>query len=250
MWLVPSRRRVSKLRNFLNSAVDAQTSTPGLVIVDKKDYSDNEEAYAKMEKEYFPDGWEFYISEAVGMGPKIRESAATWGRGEWVGVLNDDHYVVTKEWDVRLISQLNGKNMITCNDHWNAPKRAAGATLFSMPLVEAMGFPLFPDQIDHLGIDDVWECIGRSTGCWEVDMSVIVEHHHAFKNPDMMDETHRQVYGTVPWQNPQTGELSPEAQKVQASFLDWFNNHAPAAVERVRALRKSEILRDLPPRKR
>jgi hypothetical protein len=176
------------------------------------------------------------------MGPKVRE---VWPRIKdraWVGILNDDHVIVTRHWDVKLISQLNGKNFLSCNDGWNAPKRAAGATVFSMPLMEAFGFPMFPIGIDHLGIDDVFENLGRACGCWEVDMSVKVEHHHALKNPDMIDDTHTKVYGTLPW-----GQ-SPESQKCQTEVTEWFNNHFPAVVQRVRDFRKSESLAELPRR--
>lgn len=241
MWLIPSRRRLTKLRNFCDSAMAAETTTPALIIVDKQDYKDNEEAYLKLETHHFPNAeWKIHVSEAVGMGPKVRE---VWGivkDRKWVGVLNDDHHIITKHWDVKLISQLNGKNFLTCNDGWNAPKRAAGATVFSMPLMEAFGFPMFPPQIDHLGIDDVFEQLGRACGCWEIDMSVKVEHHHAFKNPDMIDDTHRAVYGTLPW-----GQ-SPESKHTQEAFNEWFTKDFPGIVARVKEFRKSEQLAEMP----
>lgn len=243
MWLIPSRRRLGKLRNFCNSAIHSQTTTPALIIVDKEDYKDNQAEYSQLEMHHFPnDKWKIHVSNAVGMGPKVRETHKIWKNCAWVGILNDDHILVTKEWDKRLISQLNGKNFLTCNDKWNAPQRAAGATIFSMPLMDAFGFPMFPLQIDHLGIDDVFEGIGRATGCWEVDMSVIVEHHHAFKNPDLMDDTHKLVYGTKPWHE------APEAKACQEAYNNWLTNDFPGVCERVRKLRASEKLAELPRR--
>ncbi len=245
MWLVPSRRRVDKLRNFCNSAIRAETTTPALIIVDEQDYRDNLREYELLAQYHLPANWSIHRSEAEGMGPKVRETHGIWKTQNWVGILNDDHHIVTKHWDQKLISQLTGRNCLTCNDRWNAPIRAAGATIFSMPLVEVFGFPLFPPTIDHLGIDDVFETIGRNTGCWEVDMSVIVEHHHALKNPDMLDETHFKIYGKEPWQNQQ-GQLSPEAQKVHNAFQKWLAEDAPAVVGRVRELRKREGVDELP----
>lgn len=248
MWLVPSRRRVAKLRNFCNSAVSAKTSTPALILVDETDWAENASEYQAIEQYHFPTGadWKFHVTKAVGMGPKVREVWPLIKDRAWVGILNDDHYIVTAEWDTKLINQLTGHNFITCNDRWNAPKRAAGATIFSMQLMEAFGFPMFPPGIDHLGIDDVFETIGRNCGCWEVDMKVVVEHHHAFKNPDMMDDTHRAIYGTEPWQNPQTGELSPEATATQKAFQEWITKDAPGVVTRVRQLRQSQAIIELP----
>lgn len=246
MWLVPTRRRLAKLRNFCKSATSAQTTTPALIIIDESDYADNKKEYLFIKDNLFPSNWKIHISKAVRMGDKVRETEPIWKHFKWVGILNDDHYLVTKNWDKKLIAQLDGKNFITCNDKWNAPQRAAGATVFSMPLIKAFGFPIFPNQIFHLGIDDVFEQIGRATGCWEVDMSVIVEHHHAFKNPDTIDETHTAVYGTQPWQNPQTGELSPEAKQTQAAFMEWHQNDFPEVVKRVNELRKHDRVAELP----
>lgn len=246
MWLIPSRRRLDKLRTFCNSATRAETTTPALILIDAKDFKDNQREYALLEQYHFPNPqWKIHITEAEGMGPKVRETHCIWKDAAWVGILNDDHVIITKHWDQKLVSQLTGTNFLTTNDRWNAPVRAAGATIFSMPLMEAFGFPMFPPQINHLGIDDVFETIGRNTGCWETDMSVIVEHHHAFKNPDMVDETHKRVYGEGPWQNAQ-GQLSPEAQKVYAAFHTWLKDDAPAVVARVKELRKQEGVNELP----
>ncbi len=247
MLLVPTRRRLGKLRNFCNSAIKTETTCPAILIVDRQDWQDNEEEYKAIEETHFPNrDWKFVITDAIGMGPKVRE---VWDLhvkgGKWVGILNDDHILVTKHWDKRLINQLNGKNFLTCNDRWNAPLRAAGATMFSMPLMEQFGFPMFPAQIDHLGIDDVFEQLGRQTGCWEVDMSVIVEHHHAFKNQDAVDETHTLVYGKQPWQNAQ-GQLSDVALKTQTDFNEWFTKDFPEIVKRVREFRKHEGVLELP----
>lgn len=232
MLLVPTRRRLAKLRNFCDSATATKTSTPALIIVDKKDYLDNQEAYQEIEMEHFPNSlWKLHISEAEGMGAKVRETHKMWADGNWVAILNDDHHIVTPEWDVKLIAQLNGKNFITCNDRWNAPMRAAGATVWSMDLIRAVGFPIFPQQIDHLGIDDVWEIIGRNTGCWRVDMRVIVEHHHVYQNfQDRVDDTHLKVYGNGQWQG------SPQAEDLRVKLQRWVDEEAPAVIERVKKL--------------
>lgn len=240
MLLVPTRRRISKLRNFCDSAKKAKTVIPALIIIDKQDYLDNQADYVKIEAHDFPNSlWKIHVTEAEGMGPKIRE---IWPRVEhcnWVAVLNDDHYIVTPHWDVKLINQLNGHNFVTCNDRWNAPMRAAGATVFSMDLVKAWGFPLFPPEIDHLGIDDVWEQIGRATGCWKIDMSVIIEHHHAYKNMDLVDDTHKKVYGAGQWVG------SPEQIACTKQFELFIKNTGPGAVARTKELQLRERDKDV-----
>lgn len=229
MLLVPSRRRLAKLRNFCNTAVASETTCPAIIIVDAKDYKDNEEEYKQLEMHHFPNlQWKIHISESEGMGDKVRETESLWKTAGWVAILNDDHHIVTKHWDQRLIKQLNGKNFITCNDRWNAPMRAAGATVWSMDIIKAVGFPIFPKQIDHLAIDDVWETIGRSTGCWRIDMSVIIEHHHVYQDyQGRIDDTHLKVYGNGQWQG------SPQALDVQKRFQGWIEQDGKGVVDRV-----------------
>lgn len=211
----------------MKSAVEAETSTPGIVIVDSQDYINNREAYVDLETTKFPKDWKIHVTEAVGMGDKIRE---VWGRVRdcaWVNILNDDHYIITKNWDTKLIKQLNGKNFVTCNDRYQAPARAAGATMFSMPLLEAVGWPIFPPQINHLAIDDVWEKLGRTTGVWRVDMQTVIEHRHIYKGA-AMDDTHRLTYGEGPWQN------SPAHVDVAQRMQIFLETEFPAAVERIK----------------
>lgn len=240
MLLVPSRRRTEKLRRFCDSAIATKTSIPAMILVDKKDYVDNQQDYIEIETKHFPNAeWKIHITESIGMGPKVRE---VWDRIKdraWVMILNDDHFIVTPEWDKKLISQLNGKNFITCNDNWNAPRRAAGATLFSMPLIEAWGFPMFPPEIDHLGIDDVFEQLGKLSGCWDIDMSVTVEHHHVyqkiksmedFQNPQIVDDTHAAVYGRQLWNG------SPAAEECRVKLEKFFKETFPGALERTKKL--------------
>ncbi len=181
MILLPTLNRIAKLTVCVKSAVDAGTTVPALVLVDHDDYAANQAHYQKLENTAFPEGWRLCLTESRGMGAKVRE---VWPRVRalpFVGILNDDHKIITQNWDKRLIKQLNGKNFVSCQDNYTAPSRAAGATLWSMPLLECVNWPIFPPQIEHLGIDDCWELLGRATGCWRVDLSVVVEHQRRRK---------------------------------------------------------------------
>lgn len=226
MTLLPTLNRIEKLKKFLYSAIDAETSTPGLLLVDEADYQANHEGYSTLT---LPDKWEILQTKAVGMGDKVREAWPKIKDCAWVNLLNDDHYIVTKEWDVKLLKQLNGKNFVTCNDGWNAPARAAGATIWSMPLLECVGWPIFPPQINHLGIDDVWEQLGRATGTWRVDMRVLIDHQHVYKN-SQADETHKLTYGpNLNWVG------SPQQQDVAHRLEAFRVQEFQAAVDKIKA---------------
>ncbi len=193
MWLLPSLDRIEKLKHCLIAAKVTETSTPCLIIVDKNDWLKNEAAYLEL-KDLFPnDGWDYRVTEAVSFGGKVREVWDETKDCEWVGVLNDDFHFESKGWDKALVARIDGKNFVSSNDRWNAPMRATTATAWSMPLLKAVGWPIFPPQIDHLHIDSIWEALGRATGCWRVVMSAIVEHRHVLKGHEA-DSTHQKVY--------------------------------------------------------
>ena len=216
--LVPSRRRPELLKNFIQSVVDTETTTDGLVIIDKKDYADNELAYLEIAK-LFPGGWKYKVTEpeVVTMADKLKRVWGDLDDYRAVNLLNDDHYIITKGWDQKLLAGIKGWNFITCNDNWMSPRKAAGATVWSKDLLDRVGWPIYPPGMTHLFIDDLWEAIGRATGCWEIDHSVTIEHRHPLKKESPVDDTFVKTYGSGP--DLTKGELWQRDQQVYADIL-------------------------------
>jgi len=231
MTLLPTLNRTKLLTRFLQSVKDTETTTAGWVIVDKSDWMENLKAYEAIE---MPKGWGYRLTNGVTMGDKIRE---VWDEvldvgTEWVNVLNDDHVIKTKHWDQKLLKKLDGTNFVTCNDGWMSPRKAAGATIFSMPLLKAVGIPIYPEGMKHLFIDDLWETIGKSTGTWDIDHSVLIEHHNQLKLPQERDSTFYEVYG----RNPDLTQ-HPQWKNDNAVYRQWLQENLLEAKNRVRTLR-------------
>lgn len=226
MHLIPTLNRIQKLTDCLNSFKATGISTPGIVIVDREDMAQNIQGYDAISR-ILPDGWTIEVTHARGFGDKVREVWPQVRDKEWVSLMNDEHFAITPEWDKKLLRQLNGKNFLSCNDRWNAPARSAGCTMWSMPLLECVGWPIFPPQINHLGIDDVWEQLGRATGTWRVSMDIVIEHRHVFKGGEL-DETHKLTYGEGPWQN------SPAHQDVVARLNLFMQQEFQPALEKIK----------------
>ncbi len=229
--LLPTLNRTKLLKRFLDSAILCETSTPGLVIIDQVDWEKNKKAYEDLSA---PDGWDFKVTSAVTMGDKIRE---VWPQvlasGEKsVNILNDDHVIKTKGWDKKLDAKIDGTNFVTCNDGWMSPRKAAGATVFSMELLETVGFPIYPPGMKHLFIDDLWEGIGYGTGVWEIDHSVLIEHHNQLRTPENRDSTFHEVYGKGP--NLETHPLWQNDHKI---YSDFMKNEYISVKNKIRLLR-------------
>ncbi len=199
MILLPSLNRPALLKRFFESYEATKASCRGLVLVDHADMEKNLEEYDKMA---LPDGWRLVdTGTAISMGDKTRFIWNEVKNEATIGLLNDDHFCVTEAWDKKVDALLNGTNMVSTNDgNWNFGFRVTGLTAWSMPLLEAAGFPIFPRNLQHLCIDDVWKAIGESTGCWLETNKIDIHHKHAFKNEMEKDSTFLKVYAQPSWE--------------------------------------------------
>ncbi len=200
MILLPTLNRIDGLTGFFKSAIETETSLPGLVLVDENDFNSKKSTYLELKDNYFPENWDYRVTKGVTMGDKAREVWPEVRHLDWLGILNDDHRLITHKWDTKLISQLTGKNFISCNDRWNSPARIAGLTAWSMPLLKVCCFPMFIPGMQHLYIDDLWKIIADHTGCWDLDHSVVIEHRHVLKRESPMDQTHQKTYAQKAFQ--------------------------------------------------
>src|SRR4026208_611825 len=115
MWLLPTLNRLEKLKVFLDSALAAETTTPGLILVDENDWKVNQHGYESL---ILPHAWIFRVLKGVSMGDKSRQSWPQLEGRKWVGILNDDHVVVTNQWDQKMLKYLDGTNFASANDRW------------------------------------------------------------------------------------------------------------------------------------
>jgi hypothetical protein len=230
MFLLPTLNRIDKLKSFLKSAVTAGTTEPCLILVDSNDYLANTEAYIEVETNWAPREWKLKITDAVSMGDKIREVFPLIENKEWVGILNDDFEVVSKDWDKKLIAHLDGKNYVSANDRsLRTFSMPVTATAWSMPLLKALGWPIYPPSLQHLFIDDCWRDLGKATGCWRIAADCVVLHKHVMFGAAQSDSTHEKVYNQKAWDHDQAiyqNFLKHDFQAAVKTIQD-FQNYLP-----------------------
>ena len=224
MWLLPTKNNLPNLRRFLNAAIEMGTSTPGIVIVNESEWRFRRSDYEALLK-FAPAGWSVKAVKAETYGDALR---AVWGEIkhlEWVGLVADDHIPATPNWDRALIAGLKGWNLISSNDGWQANAdvqvgRIHGAIAFSGELVRTVGW-LFPDGLNHIFHDDMWETLGRETRNWSCRMDVMVRHEHAAL---------RGVIG------PTMTPTSDLWKHDEAIYRKWLADEKPTLVAKIRAL--------------
>lgn len=210
--LLPSLNRPKLLKNFLESYVKTKATTPGLVLVDKQDPS--KEEYLKLD---YPKEWTLVLTEGRSMADKINEVWNQFIDLDAVCILNDDHECITEGWDQKCLSAITGTNVIGTNDNYVAPRRLCGATWWSTKVIKTVGY-IFPTGISHLFIDSVWEFLCAKAQCANILMDIIVQHNHAFKDPNSVkDETHKKIY-TDDWSDQ--NKIGTPAWH----FQEWLKN--------------------------
>lgn len=232
MILVPSLNRVRLLGRFIESLITTCTTVPGVILVDEKDWGVNSRHYSLLQNTLtvLP-SWRFQVTTGVSMGDKVREIWDDVKTEEWVGILNDDHVCITPNWDTKVADLIDGTNMVSTDDGgWNFGFRVCGLTAWSMPLLEAVGFPIFPRNLQHLYIDDVWKNIGESTGCWLETNKVKIEHRHVYNGKMDKDETFERVNAPPSWEY--------DAKE----FKHFMEQDFKVVCERVVELRKNDLL--------
>src|SRR5215469_10987023 len=220
LWLLPSLDRPHNLARFFRACREIGVQTPGLVLIDEEDHGRHRDAYREL---WLPARWKLKITKGVTQGDKFRETWSRYRDADWIGYLGDDCVPDTVGWDQMLLARLLGWNFVSPNDAWQAPNRIGNCAVFSGDLIRKVGY-FWPPGLQHLFIDDLWEGLGRETGCWHQRMDVIVRHVHVLKGEAPEDETHRKAYSPQRWEED------------GATYRTWQAESRSAAVDAIRQL--------------
>ncbi|MDE2232564.1 MAG: hypothetical protein KGJ90_00330 [Patescibacteria group bacterium] len=182
----------------MDSLRATDTYTAGFVIIQKDEF---EQLRGEYEAITLYPNWQYVTTNGDSQGDKVREIWEQYKNGDWIGIIGDDQVVSTIEWDKKLISHINGWNVVTCSDNWifNAPTkhwgdgRFCGAPCFSGPLVRELGWFFLPGT-HQIFLDDTWEQLGHMTGCWKRVFDVNVDHLHYRNGLAEKDDTYSRAY--------------------------------------------------------
>jgi len=218
LWLLPSRRRIEKLKLFFT----VLPTTPGVVLVQKDELAELKAEYGALT---LPKGWAILPTHSDGLADKCREVWPSVRGLDWVGLGCDDLRPQTQGWDAKLVHRITGRNIVTCDDGVQHDARMSGITVFSGELLRTMGY-MFPPNFWHTYVDNVWEDLGRGADCWTYVGDVLVTHDHPFTDqkldPAKADDTTYKSYGQ-------------QARDVQA-YQHWLATEKDAVIKRVKEM--------------
>jgi hypothetical protein len=111
-----------------------------MVLIDEMDYAEHWAQYSALD---LPIGWHIALTEGKTQAEKI---VNVWDEVKdcaWLGLIGDDCVPVTQGWDKTLVDHLDGTNIVSCDDGWQAPTRLGNCWMMAGPLVRAVGY-IFP----------------------------------------------------------------------------------------------------------
>ena len=219
LWLLPTRRRVEIVKRFLANAVANGLSSPGRILVQDSELAELRAEYDSIE---LPPGWSIVGCPEDSICETTRGALPLYRDLDWVGTVTDDVVPETPGWEAKLLEWQDGRTIVSCDDGSQAPKRMAGAIIWPIAIFRAVGYWV-PSGFKHCFVDDLWETLGRETGCWRVRMDVMVRHLHPFGAGGVQDETHFHSYRADKWAND------------SALYADWQANHKARALSRLSA---------------
>ena len=218
--ILPTRGRVAThLPQFLAAAKATGMTIAGAIVVNDAEYASFHAEYDALD---IPGNWTVLTVSGDTAASKTEQALKVLLTNDmdYVFWLADDLRPETMGWDVRVIEQLEPWRFVSTNDGLHAPQKANGCLAWGADLLRTIGY-IFPPGIVHNYADDMIEQIGRATGCWTVDMSVMVRHEHASK----------------------TGKKDATSAKTNAAwaeddraYAEWGKTDKGPAIERVLAL--------------
>lgn len=212
--ILPSRGRAKeKLPRCLAAMKETGTVTPGVIMVGRDDYEANESDYAALD---LPDDWRIVLGNYPDTAAATNAGYAICGDASHVIWMTDDNIAETPLWDQRIAEALTGVNFVS-TAFGEKSKRLNGAIGWSRELLDAVGY-IYPPTLKHLFLDDLFEEIGRMTGCWQVLPEVMVRHFHG----------------------PKVGEPDATSDRVNTfweadrrGYIEWQKTDGIPAVERI-----------------
>lgn len=216
MWILPTMNRPEQCRDVIDHLVRHGMSTPGRIIVNGRQ---QEDAYRQIK---LPNQWEMEVlPENIGICGVLNKTFREYPYEAWYGVICDDEFVFTDEWDKKLIASAEQWNIAHGCDGWRSTNRIHTYPTIGGDLIRALGWMALPGLWKWY-VDDVWELIARDFGLRRHCLNVKTQHRHPENGLAVQDETY--LIG------------NSRTQRDYEVFQDWKQNEYPTLSRRLQEI--------------
>lgn len=219
-WIIKSFNRPQQCGRLIEQLKATGMTTPGVLIVNGCEMAD---AYRQIA---LPDNWEtVWIEQNIGTCAPLNQYFDSHPFEPWYGVIDDDEWVTTPEWDKKLIEAAGSWNVAHGDDGWQSEARLHGFVTIGGELMRAVGYYCIPGLWHWYG-EAMWEMLAKEIPFRRFTPEVRTEHRHWINNRAPVDPTY------ISGQSRRREDL--------VVFQNWLNTDFPAAVQRIKAKRPDE----------
>lgn len=136
-----------------------------------------------------------------------------------VSMIGDDMVFETKNWDTRILEEINKNNGIGvfwADDGYIAHDKLCVNLFVTQKFVDATNKPFMCECFKADMIDVVWYEVGRLTGTLHYIKDVVIKHLHSTGTGEMPDYTFQRL---VPLQKQANSELNHRRARVHANII-------------------------------
>lgn len=207
MWILPTMGRATQCQEVVNSAMAGGISTPGIVLVNGPEQT---ELYRSLR---LPGDWSIaQLPQNLGICGALNLAFTSFRDEAWYGLVCDDEFVFTPQFDLKLVSAAGSWAIAHGNDGWRSEKRIHTYVVFGGDLIRLTGWWALPG-LWHWYFDDVWEMIAQEFKLRRFCRDVQTQHRHFAAGQAPIDATY------------QSGESRTEQDKVR--FHQWKEDDWP-----------------------
>lgn len=228
MWLLPTYRRPDKCAEVIRCLTFTGCTTPGIVVVNG---TDDVEAYQKIK---LPSNWQMAIMpNNIGVCGAMNWAFYAYPNDAFYGLICDDEYVYSSDWDKKLIQAAGSNGVAHGNDKWQSGKRMHAYVTWGGDLVREVGFWALPG-LWHWYHDNVWEQLMSGRTVTTFCQDVLCEHKHYIANKAKKDITYatgesRAAQDQLVFQK---WAFSPTGYPAMRDKLDKFYGEQPKLMEK------------------
>jgi len=213
MWILPSINRPEQCKAVIDRIRSIGCNSVGVLLVNGGDPT----PYYAID---LPEGWIFrYVKTNLGVCGAMNKILRDYPDELWYGLICDDEFIYTENWDEKLIEAAGEWNIAHGNDGWQSHERIHGYVCLGGKLVRSLGWIALPG-LWHWFVDDAWELLARECGLRRFLPCIKVEHRHWMAGKNVKDD--------INW----LGES--RATSDQKVFLTWVRNGAAQAIQTIK----------------
>ena len=188
MWVMPTYNRPRECARVLAQISNLGGHKEPLVIF--LNGLDRTSEYQELLSKYPKDNLRLMAHDRnIGLCGALRMAFYRYPTEKFYGLIHDDEYPLTENWEARLIDTAGDWDLAHGNNRWTSHQKPHGILTLGGNLVRCVG-NWAPKGLWHWYLDAYWENIAKRCGAYHQCKDVLIEERHYRNKLTEKDPTH------------------------------------------------------------